>query len=177
MYNILIWKDHAINPNNTYAVKENADGTITLTPAGEILQQGTNMSATNFNNMEFGILDADLASRILLMAVRDATDRLTVTEADISKAVAEYHAEHTPEEKTVTLTNSASYPFNNSETTVAISTRKTGNYTVETEVTDSDGNAGEIVVSAKQYNGFKIAFTGSAKSVTIKIKIRGGIIV
>ena len=25
MYNILIWKDHAINPNNTYAVKENPD--------------------------------------------------------------------------------------------------------------------------------------------------------
>lgn len=177
MYNILIWKDHAINPNNTYAVKENPDGTITLTPAGEVLQQGTNMSATNFNNMEFGIADADLASRILLMAVRDATDRLTVTEADISKAVTEYHAEHSPEEKSVTLNNTVAYPFNNSETTVAISTRKTGNYTVETEVTDSNGNVGEIVVSAKQYNGFKIAFTGSAKSVTLKIKIRGGIIV
>ena len=52
MYNILIWKDHAINPNNTYAVQENPDGTITLTPAGEVLQQGTNMSATNFNNIE-----------------------------------------------------------------------------------------------------------------------------
>ena len=85
--------------------------------------------------------------------------------------------EHSPEEKSVTLNNTAAYPFNNSETTVAISTRKTGNYTVETEVTDSDGNVGEIVVSAKQYNGFKIAFTGSAKSVTLKIKIRGGIIV
>ena len=67
MYNILIWKDHAINPNNTYAVKENPDGTITLTPAGEVLQQGTNMSATNFNNMEFGIADADLASIFLFL--------------------------------------------------------------------------------------------------------------
>ena len=76
MYSILIWKDHSINPNNTYTVKENSDGTVTLTPYGTVLQQGTNMSATNFNNMEFGIADADLAARILTIAVRDANDRL-----------------------------------------------------------------------------------------------------
>ena len=89
MYSILIWKDHSINPNNTYTVKENSDGTVTLTPYGTVLQQGTNMSATNFNNMEFGIADADLAARILTIAVRDANDRLTVNAAAITAAVAE----------------------------------------------------------------------------------------
>lgn len=37
-YNILVWKDHAVAPANTYTVTENDDGTITLTPAGEIIQ-------------------------------------------------------------------------------------------------------------------------------------------
>ena len=54
--------------------------------------------------------------------------------------------------------------------------RKTKNYTVEAEVTTSDGNVGEIVISDKTLNGFKIAFTGSAKNVTATIKIRGGIL-
>ena len=42
-YQILVWKDHAVAPANTYTVTENDDGTITLTPAGKVIQQGTNM--------------------------------------------------------------------------------------------------------------------------------------
>jgi len=162
LYNILIWKDHAINPNNTYTVKENPDGSITLTPKGEVLQQGTNMSATNFNNMEFGIADSDLAQRLLLMRVNEN-----------SKAFEELLVE----EQTVTLTNTASYPFNNSSNSISfITVRKNTNYTVDFEIIDTDGNVGEFVVDDKQLNGFKLRFTGSATTVTVKLKIRGGII-
>ena len=177
MYSILIWKDHSINPNNTYTVKENSDGTVTLTPYGTVLQQGTNMSATNFNNMEFGIADADLAARILTIAVRDANDRLTATAADITAAVAAYTKEFAVEEKTITLTNSVGYPFNNSVQTVSMTpVRKNKNYLVEYSITTKNGNVGEVEISDKQLNGFKVAFTGSAKSVTLKLFIKGGTI-
>lgn len=177
MYSILIWKDHSINPNNTYTVKENSDGTVTLTPYGTVLQQGTNMSATNFNNMEFGIADADLAARILTIAARDANDRLTANAADITAAVAAYTKEFAVEEKTITLTNTAGYPFNNSVQTVSMTpARKNKNYLVEYSITTKNGNVGEVEISDKQLNGFKVAFTGSAKSVMLKLFIKGGTI-
>ncbi|MBQ8331150.1 MAG: hypothetical protein IJX94_01455 [Clostridia bacterium] len=84
MYNILIWKDHCVEPGNTYIAKNNADGTVTLTPTGKILQQGTNQSATNFNNMEAGILDAHLANSLLLLALRDLSSRLEAAEKAIA---------------------------------------------------------------------------------------------
>lgn len=76
MYNILIWKDHYTNMENTYVVQQNNNGTITLTPAGKVIQQGTNMSAENFNNMEYGILDNDLANRLLLLLARNNADEI-----------------------------------------------------------------------------------------------------
>lgn len=174
MYKQTLWLDHSVTPDRTFKVTENADGTITLVPTGTVIQQGTNMSAANFNNIEFGVQDADLMHRLMLMVVRRDADRLEVAEADIDDIVLEF----TPEEQTITLTNTASYPFNNSEVTVSLATKRTTlNYVVEYEVTDSDGNYGEIEISDKQLNGFKIGFTGSATSVTVKIKIRGGYIV
>ena len=167
MYHNLQWKDHAVTPDRTYNMAQNPDRTVTLTPAGKVIQQGTNMSAANFNNIEMGITDQDLAAHITLLLVHDLRCRADVSEADIKV-----------EEKTMTLTNTAKYPFNNSIASVSMEqARKTKNYTVEAEVTAANGNVGEIVVSDKTLNGFKIAFTGSAKSVTVAIKIKGGIIV
>lgn len=177
MYNNLQWLDHAVTPERTYSMKQNSDGTVTLTPAGKVVQQGTNMSAANFNNMEMGITDHDLAVKILAMLLRDVESRSSVSEEDIEEINANLLAELTPEEKTVTLTNGAAYPFNSSAKSVSLSTnRKTKNYTVEAEASDTDGNAGEVVISNKALNGFTLAFTGSAKNVTVKLKIRGGII-
>ena len=39
--------------------KNNTDGTYSINPAGEIVQQGTPMSADNFNHLEQGVYDAD----------------------------------------------------------------------------------------------------------------------
>ena len=75
----------------------------------------------------------------------------------------------------VTLTNTQDFPFNDSIRTVAISpTRANANYIVDFHVASAIGNVGDIVVSDKLLNGFKIEFTGSASSVTINYQILGG---
>ena len=75
----------------------------------------------------------------------------------------------------VTLTNTQAYPFNNSKITVALQkARDTLNYTVQTEIISGNGFPGDIKISDKQLNGFKIEFTGSATSVTVKYIVRGG---
>lgn len=51
------WQDHVVTRPNTYTETTNSDGSITHTDAsGEVVQQGTPMSATNFNNLEEGLL-------------------------------------------------------------------------------------------------------------------------
>lgn len=123
----------------------------------EVIQEGTPQSAGNFNNMEGGISDAHLAAALLiiqsgLMADQGAT-----------------------EEKTVTLSNSQSYPFNNSTQTIALNTvRNFTDYTVEAEITAHDGNVGDVRIFDRMLNGFKVAYDGSAKSATIKLRIKGG---
>ena len=167
MYANLQWLDHAITPDKTFTMTDNGDGTYTLEPYGTVVQQGTNMSATNFNNMELGITDHDLGLQIAIMYLRQLgwnvesnTDEITV------------------EEQELTMTNNQSYPFNTSAKTVSLdTTRNNTNYIVDYEIEDSNGNVGEIEITDKALNGFKVAFTGSATSVTVTLKIMGGMAV
>lgn len=124
---------------------------------GEIIQEGTDQSAGHFNNAEHGISDVNLAAALILIS---------------SSLTAEQVA---TEEKTVTLTNSQSYPFNNSTQTIALATaRNFTDYTVEAEVLEHSGSVGEVRIFDRMLNGFKIAYDGSAKSATIKLRIKGG---
>lgn len=41
--------------------------------SGETIQEGTPLSAGNFNNMEHGITDANLATMLLLIAMNNKT--------------------------------------------------------------------------------------------------------
>lgn len=162
MYLITVWKDHAVVPANTYTVKENGDGTITLVPAGKVVQQGTNMSAVNFNNMETGIFAANVAAAEAMQIIRLLNDRAESLEGIILEA---------------TLTNTSKYPFNNSMKTLALGSenlRNSKDYTVIVETEAEGGFVGDIVISDKMLNGFKIAFTGSAKSVRVKCYVQGG---
>lgn len=161
-YNILVWKDHAVSPANTYAVTENDDGTITLTPAGEVIQQGTNMSAVNFNNMETGIFAANFGAAEALQLLRLFKDKVESLEGIIIED---------------TLTNTQKYPFNDSVKTLALgneNVRNNKDYTVIVEAEAADGFVGDVVVSDKMLNGFKIAYTGSASSVSVKCYVQGG---
>jgi hypothetical protein len=75
---------------------------------------------------------------------------------------------------TITLINTKQYPFNNSAQNVALSTPKDDqDYVIYTEVLSSTGEAGDIIITGKALNGFKIAFTGSAASAVIKYYISG----
>ena len=75
-----------------------------------------------------------------------------------------------------TLSNTQEYPFNNSVKTVSLpQERNHVDYTVSAEVVEYFGGfPGEILISAKLLNGFKVASTGSAKSVTVKLYVKGG---
>lgn len=56
------WKDHVVERPRMYTEAANSDGSKTFTPApGEVLQQGTPQSATNFNNLEEGMLHFSVA--------------------------------------------------------------------------------------------------------------------
>jgi hypothetical protein len=76
----------------------------------------------------------------------------------------------------VTLINTKQYPFNNSVQTIALD-HSTDNpdYIVQTEVAESSGEVGDIIISDKAVNGFKIAFRGSAARVVIRYYIIGGL--
>ena len=53
------WQDHAVERPRTYTEVTNPDGSKTFTPApGEVVQQGTPLSAANLNHMEDGIAAA-----------------------------------------------------------------------------------------------------------------------
>ena len=48
-------------------------------------------------------------------------------------------------------------------------------YTVFVESSTEDaGGIGEIKITDKQLNGFKIEFTGAAKEVSVKCTVQGG---
>ena len=124
---------------------------------GDVIQEGTDQSAGNFNNMEAGISDSHTAAAMLLIAARQFA---VAQAADVVE---------------VTLTNTASYPFNNSQQTVSLpNLRATTDYTVHAEILEHSGEVGDIIISDKLLNGFKVRYDGSATSATIKLIIKGG---
>lgn len=83
------WKDHAVERPRTYTEATNQDGSKTFTPApGEILQQGTPQSATNFNNIEDGLQHVsvafDLLYTITQAQLREKDDRIATLEAQVA---------------------------------------------------------------------------------------------
>lgn len=166
MYNRIIWVDETDEFENRYRETANPDGTITHTKeTGEVYVEGTPQSAENFNNMEDGIEDAHIGAAQILLGLRQIGWRVE----DLETATAQETGE-------VTLNNSGGFLFNNSKVTVPLTNvRDNLNYVVEIiSVTPTGGPAGEIEVSERQVNGFKIAFTGSATKVVVKYAVIGG---
>ena len=66
-YNVRVgWKDHIVERPRTYTEVLNGDGSKTFTAApGEILQQGTPQSATNFNQMDEALQHVSIAYDLL----------------------------------------------------------------------------------------------------------------
>ena len=169
MYPRTIWADHVTTPSNCYNITKNNDGTYIIAPAGTVMQQGTAQDQVHFNNMEVGIADSHIALNLLINALRQIQ-----WESDEIKVDLDNHS-WSAERGTVTLTNTLNFPFNNSQNSVALITPKSNtDYIILTEVVSANGNVGEIEISDKLTNGFKIAYTGSASSVNIKYTVIGG---
>lgn len=155
MYDWTKWLDHVTDPSNRYTMADNGDGTFTIARTGTVMQQGTPQDQVRFNNIENGIVDAHLAVDLLLNYARQ-----NEWEVEIG---------------TKALTNTEVFPFNNSIQTISlVSRRENANYIVIVEVPSHVSNIGDIVISDKLINGFKMAYTGSASAVTVKYTVLGG---
>lgn len=164
MYPWQNWLDHVTDPSNLFTVVDNGDGTWTITPAGTVMQQGTPQDQTHFNNMEGGILDAHAAASLLLNFARQTGWRVDALEDATVQEVG-----------TVTLTNSLKFPFNNSKQSVDLATRRDNlNYIVVIVNVTGEGNVGEVEVTDRLVNGFKLNYTGSASSVAVTYAVIGG---
>ena len=171
MYSRTYWVDHALSETNKFKITQVSGDIHTIVPYGTVMQQGVPQDAAHFNNIEEAISAHELSLGLHSNALMQHVDEIKKNAA-LAEVVDKLH---TVETGTVTLTNSAKYPFNNSQKTVALAAqRNTPAYVVITEVKSFVGNVGEIVVSDILANGFKIAFTGSATSVTVEYKILGG---
>lgn len=162
MYEPTSWKDEVVENPYRYKETQNSDGSIEHVPyPGEVLQEGTEQSAKNFNHMEQGILEAHEMSAEAVRMLNSVIRKVQGLDG---------------EKITVVLTNSQTYPFNNSQKTLQLQTRRNyKTYLITAEVVSVTGGAvGDIEFADKLLNGFKVAYTGSAKSVTLDLYVRGG---
>ena len=80
------WKDHVVERPRTYTKVTNTDNSETFTPApGEVLQQGTPQSATNFNAMDEALQHISVAFDELFV-ITQAQIRAQQDEIDMLKA-------------------------------------------------------------------------------------------
>lgn len=142
--------DTAATDANT-AAGQATDAATKATEAAEAAQK----AADEYADLDVKVQDADLAIALLADAIRQQSWE--------------------KESGQLTLTNTTGYPFNSSAKSVALKIPREGSdYVVLGEVVSAVGNVGEIVVTDKLTNGFKIGYTGSATSAVIKFVVIGG---
>ena len=149
------------NKTGQYQPETWLDEVVDVTDPKKVIQEGTPMDAEHFNHMEQGIHNNSLMLAILLENVKQNKQAVSAVEGELIE---------------VTLTNSKGFYFNNSDRTIALSKiRNNLDYRVFVEVQGNVTNIGDVVVYDKQLNGFKIAYTGSAESVSLKCYVQGGV--
>ena len=124
------------------------------------IQKGTPQDEQHFNNMECGINSSNLFVEFLAEVVKKQGAALGNVDGDVI---------------TVDLTNNQGAFFNNSTKTVALPVKRdTLDYSVDVEIQADVNNVGDVVIFDKQMNGFKVKYTGSAKSISLKLYVHGG---
>lgn len=163
MYQPTVWEDHVSSRPGIYKISpyNEAVQEYTIEEAGAPMVQGTPQDMAHFNHMERGTFEAILIgnenTRLLCQALRDL-DGVRGLAID------------------VTLTNSMEYPFNNSQTTVVLPILRNANdyYVIPEVVSYSGGFVGSFAITDKLVNGFKVAHSGSASSVIVRLHVIGG---
>lgn len=171
LYIPTIWIDRQVERPRTYTDVRNQDGSRTDTPApGQVRQNGTQFSATNMNHIEQGVQDAHIAEALMVIAHMQNVARIEALEKATVQEVG-----------TVTLTNTVNgsalknFLFNNSQKSVALTNRRDNlNYMVVIVGITGGGNVGEVEVTDRLVNGFKLAYSGSAASVAVTYAVIGG---
>lgn len=124
------------------------------------IQEGTPQDEQHFNNIEGGVNAANLLGEFLAEVVKKQGAAIGNVDGDVIS---------------VTLTNSQGAFFNNSTKTVVLPVKRdTLDYSVDFEVQGDVHNVGDVVVFDKQVNGFKVKYTGSASTVSLKLYVHGG---
>lgn len=161
---------------------------------GKVIQQGTLIDQAHLNNMEVGISDIHLAYRIIQNVVLWFGRRLGVLETSSNSHdtdIASIKSTDTTQNSRLSAggvgdrrggqgsnpdREQQPWPFCTKETAVALTTtRKNTNYDVDVAVKSySGGRLGDITVSDKLVNGFKLTHDGSAKTVVVAVKVTGG---
>lgn len=128
---------------------------------GEVIQQGTPISENRLNKSEDGIFENRELTSLEMQQILELKRNAENFNVEIGS---------------VALSNNQAYPFNNSKITIALKKpRNSLDYEISTELVSSNGESGDVIVSDKQTNGFKLEFTGSATTATVKYFVKGGI--
>lgn len=125
------------------------------------IQVGTPLDEFHFNNMEAGINSANLHAEFLTEVLGHRGSQINNIDGEVITA----------ESKNET---GVAYFGATDQTITLKQNRDTLDYSVTVEITEPTDNVGDIIISDKQVNGFKVKHTGSAKSVPLKLFVRGG---
>jgi hypothetical protein len=143
-----------------YLATVNATDNITINTAGAAaLKDDFDTLTSDVRTDEVKLDDTYTAGRIMLFRqIQDGYENQ-----------AEVHT------LSLSMTGNA-WPFNNTETTVALSfLRETTEYGVDVNVISySGGRLGSITATGRALNGFKLVHDGSATSVTVRVRVTGG---
>lgn len=111
--------------------------------------------------MDFGVLENALIVGFVSMNLRLVQESLDDVRGQIL---------------TVDLKNTMKYPATSAEKTVTLPRpANNSDYTVETEIIEADGPVENVEVYGKALNAFKVCYSGSAKNVTLKLHVIGGL--
>lgn len=161
MYDWSYWLDHVTSPSNAFRIEDIGGGLYKITLAGTVMQQGTPQDQSHFNNIEGGIVDAHAATALLLNFARQVGWQKDDILSWIGKVNTVYAG-------TTNLTNAEEFPFHSAPQSVSIGASLDNTYyDVQTRVTTFSGSVGDVEISDKLVNGFKLSYTGSASSATI----------
>ena len=134
MYKRQIWQDHV-----------------------EGIQEGTDLNAANFNNLEAGTMEAAALAAMNAAHRRYCNDMALNAETVVVEA---------------TLTGSGT---TNSVEIPADKMRNMTTYNIVAEVKSvTGGNAGDIIPVTKQANGFTVKYNGTASSIVVRFHVSGG---
>lgn len=162
MYIPVFWEDRIVEFPRRFSAESLGNGLYNCLPApGEIIKKGTQQSKRNFGKMDFGVLENALMIGFASMNLRLVQESLDDVRGQTM---------------TATLNNTLKYPATNAEKTITLPrVLNNTDYTVEAEITEADGPVEFVEVYGKALNAFKVRYSGSARTVSLKLHVIGGL--